>query len=119
MAELGDRAGAPDSEVILAPEAAGVYRLQSLSIVPAEDIGEPGGFPEFGKFVRVHQMDVHDGNFVVGQEALLELPLYLEQELVKQSIDGHSVFSVAQPRKAEGGRWIMDVDVPAEPADLL
>lgn len=119
MAKLGDRAGAPDTEVVLAPETAGLYRLQNMSIVASEDIGEPGGFPEFGQFVRVDRMDIRDGEFVVGDEALLELPLYLEQELVKQNVEGQPIFSIAQPRKAEGGRWIMDVDVPDDPRDLL
>jgi len=119
MAELGDRAGAPDLEVILAPETAGLYRLQSRSIVPAEDIGQPGGFPEFGKFVRVDQMDVRDGQFVAGNEALLETPLFLEQELVKLDASEGSIFAISQPRKAEGGRWIMDVEIPDEPQDLL
>jgi hypothetical protein len=124
MPEIGDRASAPEVEIVLAPEMAGAYRMQDASLTAAEQIGDPDGFPDHGLFLPVYTVRVEGSasnqpSLVDGEEQLLEIPLMLEQELDRLGIESGETFAVSQPRKAEGGRWIMDVRGPVGAEDLL
>jgi len=124
MPEIGDRASAPEVEVVLAPEMAGAYRMQDASLTAAEEIGDPDGFPDHGLFlpvrtVRIEGSASNEPTLTDGEEQLLEVPLMLEQKLDRLGIEAGDPFTITQPRKAEGGRWIMDVDGPVGAEDLL
>jgi len=124
MPEIGDRASSPDVEVVLAPDLAGAYRLRDVSMVPAEQIGDPDGFPEYGFFVPVWTVRIETDageqpRFTDTEEALVECPLVLEQELDGLGTETGEVFVVNQPRKAEGGRWVMDVSQPDSAEAML
>jgi hypothetical protein len=124
MPEIGDRASAPEVEVVLAPELAGAYRFRGASLHPAEQIGDPDGFPDHGYFLPVYSVRVegsasNEPTLTDGEEQLLEVPRMMEQELDGLDLEPGHAFSIAQPRKAEGGRWIVDVQGPIGAEDLL
>lgn len=124
MPEIGDRASAPEVEVILAPDMTGVYRIRDVSLTAAEEIGAPDGFPEHGLFLPVMTLTLegtatNQPNLTSDEKALLEVPLVLEQKLDKLGLGPEDTFEIHQPRKAEGGRWIMDVNGQVGAEDLL
>jgi len=106
-------------EVILASDAAGVYRLTDYELISHEDIRETGGFPEFGDFAAVVKVRASDGEFVDGENAYLETPGDLAKQIVDSAVMPGDVFAVSEPQKGRAGRWSFSVSVPQKVDDLL
>ena len=124
MPKIGDRASAPDTEVVLAPGLSGAYAMDEQTLIPAENIGDPDGFPDHGLFLPCYRVQVSgslDGEpvFVPGEDVLLEVPLVLEKELDRTEIDVGERFLISHPQKTEGGRWTMDFQARVDAEDLL
>jgi len=123
MPAIGDRTSAPEDEIVLAPDMTGVYRLRDVQFTEAEQIGDPGQFPEHGYFLPMTRVSVQDAatdpSWSDGEDVLLETPLALEQALERIGASPGDVVSVYQPSKSEGGRWTMTVDGPVAPEDVL
>jgi len=120
MTSLEDKADAADgAEVLLASDAAGVYRLRDDQLTSHEDIRDSGAFPQYGEFLDVVQIRAADGAWTDGGDAWLECPASLAGDLVERSVNAGDVFAVADPTKGPGGNWRFTVQKPNEPQDLL
>jgi len=120
MTSLEDKAEHDDGiEVLLASDAAGVYRLQDDTLSSHESIREVGGFPQYGEFLPVAKVRASDGSWVNGDSCWLECPGSLAKSLVNESVKPGDVFAVSKPQKSNGGRWSFAVTVPENVDDLL
>jgi len=106
-------------EVVLASDAGGVYRLQDDQLTSADNVTEPGEFPEYGDFAAVNRIRAAEGEWLDADDAWLECPQRLAEALVQQHIEPGDVFAIAEPQKTAGGRWSFTVSVPDSVDDLL
>ena len=120
MTSLEDKADSGDgAEVVLASDAAGVYRLLDDQLTSHENIREAGGFPQYGEFLNTVTVRASDGIWADSGEAWLEGPASLAGDLVSQSVNAGDIFAVSEPTKGPGGNWRFTVQKPDEPQDLL
>ena len=120
MTSLEDKADSRDgAEVVLASDAAGVYRLLDDQLTSHENIREPGGFPQYGEFLNTVMVRAADGNWHDAEDAWLECPASLAGHLVTQSVNAGDIFAVSEPTKGPGGNWRFTVQNPDGPQDLL
>ena len=120
MTSLEDKADSVDgAEVLLASDAAGVYRLRDDQLTSHENIRDAGAFPQYGEFLNVVQVRAADGSWTDGDDAWLECPASLAGDLVERSVNAGDVFAVSDPTKGPGGNWRFTVQKPDEPQDLL
>lgn len=120
MTSLEDKAendGGP--EVILASDAAGVYRLTDYELISHQDIRETGEFPEYGDFTPVTKVRASDGEFVDGEDAYLETPGDLAKQIIESQVAPGELIAVSEPQKSLGGRWSFSVSVPQDVDDLI
>ena len=120
MTSLDEKAENDDGiEVLLASDAAGVYRLQDDELTSHENIREDGDFPQYGEFLACNKVRAADGEFIDGEDVWLECPGALAEGLVHRQVEPAEVFAVAEPQKSMGGRWSFSVTVPENVDDLL
>jgi len=120
MTSLEDKADSADgAEVVLASEAAGVYRLTDDQLTSHKDIRGAGDFPQYGEFLAVIKVRAVNGDWTEDDEAWLECPASLAGDLVKRSVNAGDVFAVSEPSKGAGGNWRFTTQKPDEPQDLL
>lgn len=120
MTSLEDKADADGGpEVLLASDAAGVYRLQDDELTSHENIRDTGEFPEYGEFLAVNKVRAADGEFTDAEDTWLECPGALAEGLVHQHVEPGDVFAVSEPQKSLGGRWSFSVSTPENVDDLL
>ena len=120
MTSLEDKADSGDgTEVVLASDAAGVYRLLNDELTSHENIREADGFPQYGEFINTVTVRATDGIWADSMETWLECPASLAGDLVDQSVNAGDVFAVSEPTKGPGGKWQFTVQKPEEPQDLL
>jgi hypothetical protein len=120
MTSLEDKADSgDDAEVVLASDAAGVYRLLDDQLTSHENIREAGSFPQYGEFLNTVRVRAADGNWHDAENAWLECPASLAGDLVSQSVNADDTFAVSEPTKGPGGNWRFTVQKPDEPQDLL
>jgi len=99
--KLGDKAEAADQpDVVLAGDSVGMYELQTDELSPADDVSEPGEFPQYGDFMTAGK--VRQSGEV--SEVWLEVPASLAQWLVDHEIEIGDRFRVGAVGKSDG-RW--------------
>jgi len=122
MTSLEDKADSGDgAEVVLASDAAGVYRLQNAQLTSHENIRGADAFPQYGEFletVTVRARSDRD-SFYDQDSAWLECPASLAGDLVEQSVEPGDVFAISEPTKGPGGNWRFNVQKPDDVSDLL
>jgi hypothetical protein len=120
MTSLDEKAESDDGiEVLLASDAAGVYRLQDDELTSHKNIRETGQFPQYGEFLACNKVRAADGEFIDGEDVWLECPAALANGLVHRQVEPATVFAVSEPQKSMGGRWSFSVTVPENVDDLL
>lgn len=108
MDELRELAEADDTDVVLARESHGRYRLDGPP-VQADDISPEGEFPKYGRYLPVMRLSPEGG-----QEkgpAWLECPRGLAEVLVDLDLDEEGAdFLITQVSKSADGAWKFVVD---------
>lgn len=113
MTDLKQLAETDDTEVVLAKEAHGLYRIEGTETAEADDVSPEGEFPKFGRYLAVTAID-RDG--AEKGPRLLEVPRGLAVALVEAGLDetGAEIW-VRNVAKDVEGAWVFDV-APAETA---
>lgn len=102
---LGDKAEQADSpEIRLAgQDQPGAYRLETEELEPADQVTDPGEFPEYGDFLKVSHPTGGETPWADAEEMFLEVPGSFAKELVENEIgvgDKFRVRSVEKPGNA-------------------
>ena len=119
MTSLEDKASSDGAEVVLASDAAGVYRLRDSQLTSHENIRDTGDFPRYGEFLDAVKVRAVDGAWTESEAAWLECPASLAGDLVDRRVETGDVFAVSEPTKGPGGNWRFTVQKPEDPSDLL
>jgi hypothetical protein len=122
MTSLEDKAqSGDDSDIILASNAAGVYRLQDEELTSHKNIRATDEVPKYGEFLEAVTVRIRNDrdSFYDQDSAWLECPASLAQELIENSVSTGDVFAVSEPTKGPGGKWQFTVLKPDDPQDLL
>ena len=100
--DLADRAEAPP-DFELAPQLPdlGTLRLQSMTVVDADEI--PSEYPQFGSFIETVSDAYPDGLWI-------ECPQGLAAELVDAGISPGDPFRIVSASKGETDRWEFEVE---------
>lgn len=108
MTTLDDKAETPENvahSIADAAETAAEYRIRSLELDPAEEVGTDQ-FPQFGDWLPAEE--VRDGASI--GDVWVECPRGLAQELVAAEVDEGDVFAVTAANKSPAGEWNVEVD---------
>jgi len=120
MTSLEDKADSGDGpEVVLASDAAGVYRLRDAQLTSHENIRDRGDFPRYGEFLDTVKVRAADDEWTEGKNAWLECPASLAGDLVERSVEPGDIFAVSSPAKGPGGSWQFTVQKTEDVSDLL
>ena len=117
LEDKADSGGGP--EVVLASDAAGVYRLRDDQLTSHENIRPNDDFPKYGEFLETVQVRAANGSWTDDKSTWLECPARLAGILVEKSVNAGDVFAVSEPTKGPGGNWQFTVQKPEDPSDLL
>lgn len=103
--KLGDKSKKADRpEVRLPRDSMGLYTLQSLEYVDADEISDEGEFPKFGDFLEcMTTTGGADPEWNV--EVFVNCPLGLEEQLMELGIDDGDAFRIQQVSKNADGEW--------------
>lgn len=120
MTSLEDKADSGDgAEVVLASDAAGVYRLRDAQLTSHENIREADAFPRYGEFLDTVKVRAANDEWTEDENAWLECPASLAGDLVERSVEPGDVFAVSEPTKGPGGNWRFTVQKTDDVSDLL
>lgn len=118
MTSLEDRADDGSEDWVLAPESAGVYRIETDQLVSADDIGNE--YPEFGEFLHTTRMSAtSDGDWIEEETVYVECPAGLARAVLEAGAGPGDIIGIGNPTKTEGGRWRFTVSKPETVDDLL
>lgn len=94
-------------DVTRADSATGAYRLESLDLTPAEDIGPEDQFPQYGDFLSVTAL-TRQGN--ENGEQWLECPAGLAAALLELDPGVGDTVVVTEASKTDDGEWTFTVE---------
>lgn len=112
---LRDKAQEAEQEVVLAGDMEwSLYRIRSDDLTDAEEVSEPGDFPEYGEYLEADKGQDRDILYY------LECPSRLAKAVVDQvahnaDLEGRWIH-VKKVEKDDSDRWDFEVDVL--PADV-
>ena len=114
IGDKADRAEGP--ELYPASKSMGLYRLESMEEVPAEEIGTDE-FPQYGDWVSVTKARQIDGVVEWDEEAYIELPTDLDRQLRDLDVEVGTVFRIQTVQKDREGTWQYSVTEETDPVD--
>lgn len=115
MTSLEDKA-AQARDIYRAEDATGAYRIVSLDLVEASEIGGEDSFPKFGEFADVVELTETGED---RGEAWLECPADLAQGLLDIGVEAGSEFVIESVKKDDDGQWRFSVASPQDAAAFM
>lgn len=109
MTTLEDKAETPENvahSISDAAEAAGEYKVRSLELDPADEVGS-GQFPQYGDWLPCSSISP-DG-LDIG-EVWVECPRGLAQALLEAELEEGDRFRVVSAEKSPAGEWHVEID---------
>jgi len=107
---IGDKAEASDSaDVFLAKQSTGLYRLASLEVVDADEIGTDE-FPKYGDFIEC-QTSNGGADPSWDETVYVELPGDLAKKLTENGVEPDDAFRIlSQQKDHSSGEWSFEID---------